>query len=832
MHLLSPFNCRNNFNYNLALALIIMVFTFSLTFTHGINTLNIYDFETQDFRNSTPQINWDSLIKYPPLNHLALSTLLLFIPHQPTISLYTNQPAWQYLKLIILAVYFLTLLTLVILLKLNSRTLKSSIPSITLGFLASIPIQLSSVSLSFFDIFAAPTFILSLSFLIKKHFVKAAFFNLVAVFFNWSLLIFSPIFFIYTVRQKNYIPITSWVSYFFIYILLPASFFVMYCLILIENSSIFLLYNYPSAISGLATLIKIYLSQAANLNKFFLLSNILIFIFFCFYFLILYTFRHLKTLSITSLLLSLFSSYLTLILFFPTISSGNLIYPLIVGLLLYAYTKNSLVFYLLFSLNLTFFINLFASYGIAGNPTITGAYFDFFKIIFSFSLIFLLGFGIYLALKHRLQIPRQKAQIKLKKLLRYFLIFLIICINLSFITASGTPDHLAWREYALAATQYNPFQAHVVAQQLYPPLSTLIISVFANTWKILIGPDSTYHTANKIGIFTFYLISIICYLVYAKAFQKGKLFSIKNNIVFLLSIFSLAIHTQGWGEIDIYTLPTQILAIIYFFKGRTLLSGLLMGITISIKWQPIIYLPIFLAFLVNHQKFKTSLHKLKTYLLGLSIPPIISWGLVIIQPGGINEFLTAAGYLLKGPPLFSGLALNLNWVITYLLHIFDPINHFSLSTFNWFNYPIAADKVPFLLLKPLFFYLAVTVILTKFWLNFKKDLLHSLYALFMISFSHYILNIGAYDKHIFYALVIIILIYLSKPTSSSLKLLTLIDVMAIINFVIFFGLTGTREINSIFFNLDLTVPLALLYTVIYIWIFCRYLKGKGEIYIN
>ena len=98
-------------------------------------------------------------------------------------------------------------------------------------------------------------------------------------------------------------------------------------------------------------------------------------------------------------------------------------------------------------------------------------------------------------------------------------------------------------------------------------------------------------------------------------------------------------------------------------------------------------------------------------------------------------------------------------------------------------------------------------------------------ATIMIFFSHFILNKSAYEKHLFYTVVLMLFLFLVRPTRGNRALLILFDIMAVMNLIFFYGFTGPNALNRLFFGFDITVAFAAYYTIIYLWVLWRYLRG-------
>ena len=69
-----------------------------------------------------------------------------------------------------------------------------------------------------------------------------------------------------------------------------------------------------------------------------------------------------------------------------------------------------------------------------------------------------------------------------------------------------------------------------------------------------------------------------------------------------LTVVSLIVQTQGFADFNVFTIPTFLLSVYFLFRTkRIFMVGLLFGITLSIKWQPVILLPLFCASFLNFE---------------------------------------------------------------------------------------------------------------------------------------------------------------------------------------------------------------------------------------
>lgn len=299
-------------------------------------------------------------------------------------------------------------------------------------------------------------------------------------------------------------------------------------------------------------------------------------------------------------------------------------------------------------------------------------------------------------------------------------------------------------------------------------------------------------------------------------------------LVICLTVFSIGLSANSLTLTDILPTPVIILAIIFLFKKNYFLSGLMLGVAAAIKWQPVVLIPIFGLTIFNFRdKFPQSAFSALKFILGLTIVSVGVWGLILSYPLGKEAFdRCVVNFLLVGPPFLSGQAMNLNWVVGYLMHIFQPEKVESLVMNGWINTYFGASIAP-KIFQGYLFYLATAAILLKYWLSYKKDLPHFLSATIMVYFSHYMLNKGVHSYHAFYVVLPMLLLYAINPTPKNRLMLILFDVMAFLNLFLFMGLLGPADINRVFLRLDITVIFAAYYLVIYLIILRDYFKFKG-----
>ncbi len=808
------------------LGLLFLISLVSILNRPGVGNFELFNnYQLKEEKNESPQNLINTFVKYPPGTHFILSSILDYFPADPSVKLFNTQTTWAVFKITLYISYLLTWLALLYLVKSIKEKVRVSLLDTSIAYFASVSILLASVGLSFFDIYAAPLFVLSVTFLFKEKFTISAILFFLALIFNWVVLVFSPLFLLLALRNKKSRLIGKIIQ-FLLFLVIPVSVLVIHMLNITDQTQfhyIFNLYKHQNP-SSIEVLLTVFISTAFILSTVYLIKNIFL--------------SRINSKKLLSLLdrksvanvvfaRTALSIYLIFILFIPDVSVGRLFWIPLLSLILFLVDPTKLTKLGLILINLLVFMNLYTSFGTSGVVPIRGIYFNVFGPIFLSSLIAFSAWYIVILNKLNLQYKISTTfDTLLQSRIKWFLIIIAILINLALIPAAGSSDHVSWTQYALASIENpNPFRAYTEVVLQYPPLSIVIMSFFANAWKNIVGISQDYTIAIKLSIFTFYLLLVGCLLKFTAPIKRRYSLSVVDKLLIILTTFSLIIQTQGLADINIYVVPSLFASIFFLFKKKYFISGLMMGLTISIKWQSIILFPLFGATMFDYHSLPQSFKKMINYLSGFILIPLVVWLLVLIEPNGVLVTLRAFDFISTNSLMLSGQALNLNWVATYILHIVDPVKHFSLEHLEYLNRQIPTDYAPWFL-RGYLFLIAWIVIIIRYWLKQKKDIVNFLAASLMIFFSHHQLNKSAYEKHIFYVVIFMLFLYLIRPTLKNRWLLIIFDIMVIMNLVFFYGTAGPKDFNRLFFGFDITVIFSIYYFVIYLWVTWNYFKGR------
>jgi hypothetical protein len=273
------------------------------------------------------------------------------------------------------------------------------------------------------------------------------------------------------------------------------------------------------------------------------------------------------------------------------------------------------------------------------------------------------------------------------------------------------------------------------------------------------------------------------------------------------------LNSVALGYIDIFFAPTLILAF-WMLQGRRLLwFSVFFTISILTKWQPIIIAPFIALYILDiGPGFRWRQVAWKRLVLQLLLPAFALMASVVLIFGA--KPILSALYLSVENNFLSGNALNLCWIITHFLHVFQPGRYGGLEN-GMANYievaPPDVALIPNLLFYGIFIVsLAVCFLREK---TFKNLTLFS-----TLGFLAYcIFKIGVHENHFFTVAVLAgVLFWLDERFRIVAVILMLI---ANINLFVFYGVDGTLHFPRTVGALDMALPLAVFNVLFFFYFF-------------
>ncbi len=374
--------------------------------------------------------------------------------------------------------------------------------------------------------------------------------------------------------------------------------------------------------------------------------------------------------------------------------------------------------------------------------------------------------------------------------IKIVLIIILLLVNVVFIWSPGTSDVPVWTsfingirqsnvDYLFRCITYNCSEAPIT----YPTLYFLILYIFA---KAPMLSSISPFLVVKILIFSFYLLSLVCALIFFWYVGKEnkQLHNIDVVLLFLTQL-SLFLNTQGLGYVDILMIPPFILSILWMLKNNFFLGGVFYAISLLVKWQPLILLPMILLYVVKIRR----LRGIATFFLGiiLGIAP-----LYVIFPDVVGVLLYSLRHALTDQ--FIAAAPNLPWVAIAALRWLGLSSIFGFGNQMYIVMTQTKD-IGLLLLYMVFkivFLGYYAWIMLKFYkrTEYMDNRENFFFALIGIMVGYYILASGVHENHLIIGGVLAFLLYLLHPSTKNRWLFFQVDSVSALGMFIFYGISG------------------------------------------
>ena len=366
-----------------------------------------------------------------------------------------------------------------------------------------------------------------------------------------------------------------------------------------------------------------------------------------------------------------------------------------------------------------------------------------------------------------------------------------LLVSILFFENPGTNDVGIWLSWVANVTQYSLVEGYALNGADYPPFSSLILF-----W---VG-----HIANSLHVDLFLAIKYSL-LVTLCATSIVFYFWTRQLLLTIMFHFALLLSSVGLGYLDIYFVPWLIFAFWALQKNRWLLFTLSLSIAILIKWQALIFLPfVCLYFLQIDRPTQWRSIPLRRIVWQVFIPAVTLAVLALVWfgPEVINAFLRAT----TGHHYLSANALNMNWIITYILHTFLP----TLYGVDMKIIQLPQTAVLYTVIKNVFI-IAYTLVFLKFCLE-KKTYENLLVYSVLGSSAYFMMNTGTHENHLFIA--VILASFLAAIQTHYRPLFIIAALSMNINLAIFYF--GTLFVTDKIGPLPMTVAFALLNSVIFL----------------
>ena len=417
----------------------------------------------------------------------------------------------------------------------------------------------------------------------------------------------------------------------------------------------------------------------------------------------------------------------------------------------------------------------------------------------------------------------EAGKLSLQTLIIYLFVLLF---GLVLLKSDGMVDMATWHRWIADLNAKGILTTYVdliAADEEYPPLSLVILSGVG--WFAKAALIHNYY-AVKLSILFFLLLTSLAFLVYTKDLLQTAFIQL-----------SLTLVTVALGYIDIYFTPFLVVSL-FILKGaeheewergddgwRYILFSIIFTIGFLIKWQPIIIVPFICLYIFRIDSLKDFAHLDRYRLVRIAAPSIAIMLIVLLIFGGSfpRAFLNAGN-----EDYLSGFALNLNWVLSFLLHVFEP-ERYNPLTINGYVTILGTPQLPAVLVTALkLFSISVYALIVISYIRATKNFTSLIKYSLLGYLAYFIFFTGAHENHLFVPCVLsAVLLAIDRRYLSWFLLMSF---ALNLNLLTFYGLSGEASVgfSRSMGGLDLSVPLALLNVVVFFVLAWSTLREKAD----
>ena len=368
-------------------------------------------------------------------------------------------------------------------------------------------------------------------------------------------------------------------------------------------------------------------------------------------------------------------------------------------------------------------------------------------------------------------------------------LLLINLIAASLFFSPGTGDVGTWGTWIREMSAFGLVGGFVHSGTDYPPLSLIIL-------------ETVSRSADVFGTTVF--LSLKCSLLIFLIATAATFYWFSRNLILTAALeFSLILNSVALGYLDIYFAPFLIATFFCLQRGHFKMGVLMLAISCSIKWQPLLIAPFICIYVISAAGEGLS-GRDKAY--KRAVPFMIAVLLVVlpmVMMFGAGAIINSLQRAMTRHNFISGYALNFGWLHTWALHLWAPEKYGSLQ--NGEIDLIQSRDALLLLPEKVLFYLSYGAILIAFALQkktFKQLIVYSMLGYL----AYFLFNTGVHENHLFpIACLAWILVFID---SSQLVRAINLSIAANINLFLFFGVFGQR-VNPVIAGLDITLLFAL-----------------------
>jgi len=405
----------------------------------------------------------------------------------------------------------------------------------------------------------------------------------------------------------------------------------------------------------------------------------------------------------------------------------------------------------------------------------------------------------------------------------FLLLFLGFIVRLLMISVSGFKADIAfWKGWGLAVSDKGIIWLVNNTNYNYPPGFAYILDLIGKVYKLFADPyniDQYWMDNNFLYLFLFKLIIIISDIgiVYLIIKISEKLKMKWGKLLAVIFFLNPAVLFDGviWGQVDQFGLFLFLSAIYFFVDEKPKLASVIFTIAWLMKWQNILFIPLFYLFIYRKYSFNDLIKSLSVSLATFAIITFPFW------------------FHREMASLFNLFTVNSNWFPWYSLNAFNGwwiasgLQGMEISDKTLVLGIINAKQFGLLLFCLFYFIATLNIFLAKKEEALKEFILSS--TLIILSFFHLLTQ--SHERYLFHLLGFVIIFYFFKIEK---KLIHVIGLLSAVTLGIFFNMYVSMALNypdqvywpfSIDTTRSFTLYISILQIAIFIYIFIRYFSS-------
>src|SRR3989339_1784113 len=406
----------------------------------------------------------------------------------------------------------------------------------------------------------------------------------------------------------------------------------------------------------------------------------------------------------------------------------------------------------------------------------------------------------------------------------YFLLLLSgFVVRLLLIPVPGFKADVAfWKGWGLAVADKGIIWLVNNTNYNYPPGFAYVLDLINKIYKLFADPyniSQYWLDNNLLYLFLFKLLIIasdigIVFLI-IKISEKLK---VKwGKLLAVIFFLNPAVIFDGviWGQVDQFGLFLFLGAIYFFVDEKPKLASIIFTIAWLMKWQNIIFIPIFYLFVYKKYSFEDLIKSLTVSLITF---------LIISLPFWLNREMAS---------LINLFTVNSNWFPWYSLNAFNGwwiasgLNGMGIVDKTLVLGIINAKQLGLLLFCLFYFIASLNIFLAKKEEALKQFVLSS--ALVVLSFFHLLTQ--SHERYLFHLLGFVIMFYFFKIEKKLISVLSLLSVVTIGIFLNMYVGMAFNYPDQVYwpFSTDITrsfnLFISVLQIIVFIYIFVRYFSS-------